>query len=104
MKRSGRLGKVKVTADGEGVVSHAGAELLREMAGFTGLIDACNSEARGERGAVLVVDRSRIIDVIARHNRRGAENVRRGLLARLHNRDRLNLRTLSLRIRSWCLV
>ena len=40
MKRSGRLGKVKVTADGEGVVSHAGAELLREMAGFTGLIDA----------------------------------------------------------------
>ena len=40
MKRSGRLGKVKVTADGEGVVSHAGAELLREMAGFSGLIDA----------------------------------------------------------------
>ena len=39
MKRSARLGKVKVTADGEGVVSHAGAELLREMAGFTGLID-----------------------------------------------------------------
>jgi hypothetical protein len=40
VKRSARLGKVKVTADGEGVVSHAGAELLREMAGFTGLIDA----------------------------------------------------------------
>jgi hypothetical protein len=40
VKRSGRLGRVKVTADGEGVVSHAGAELLREMAGFTGLIDA----------------------------------------------------------------
>jgi hypothetical protein len=31
---------VKVTADGEGVVSHAGAELLRELAGHTGLIDA----------------------------------------------------------------
>jgi hypothetical protein len=40
VKRSARLGKVKVTADGEGVVSHAGAELLREMTGFTGLIDA----------------------------------------------------------------
>ena len=40
MKRSGRLARVKVTADGEGVVSHAGAELLRELAGFTGLIDA----------------------------------------------------------------
>jgi hypothetical protein len=40
VKRSARLGKVKVTADGKGVVSHAGAELLREMAGFTGLIDS----------------------------------------------------------------
>jgi len=33
------LARVKVTADGEGVVSPAGAELLRELAGFTGLID-----------------------------------------------------------------
>jgi hypothetical protein len=40
VKHSGRLGRVKVTADGEGVVSHAGAELLREAAGYTGLIDA----------------------------------------------------------------
>jgi hypothetical protein len=40
VKRSARLGRVKVTADGKGVVSHAGAELLREMAGFTGLIDS----------------------------------------------------------------
>jgi hypothetical protein len=40
VNRSGRLARVKVTADGEGVVSHAGAELLRELAGFTGLIDA----------------------------------------------------------------
>ncbi len=39
-KRSARLARMKVTADGEGVVSHAGAELLRELAGFTGLIDA----------------------------------------------------------------
>lgn len=40
MKRSGRLARVRVTSDGEGVVSHAGAELLRELAGHTGLIDA----------------------------------------------------------------
>jgi len=40
VKRSGRLARVKVSADGEGVVSHAGAELLRELAGFTGLIGA----------------------------------------------------------------
>ena len=39
-KRSGRLGQMRVTADGQGAVSHAGAELLRELAGFTGLIDA----------------------------------------------------------------
>jgi hypothetical protein len=39
-KRSARLGRMEVTADGEGVVSHAGAELLRELAGATGLIDA----------------------------------------------------------------
>ena len=31
---------MKVTADGAGVVSHAGAELLRELAGPTGLVDA----------------------------------------------------------------
>ncbi len=35
-----RLGKTKVTSDGTGVVSHAGAELLREMAEATGLVDA----------------------------------------------------------------
>lgn len=40
MKRSGRLGRVRVRADGDGVVSHAGAELLRELAGHSGLIDA----------------------------------------------------------------
>jgi len=39
-KHSARLAKMRVTADGEGVVSHAGVELLRELAGFTGLIDA----------------------------------------------------------------
>ncbi len=39
-KRSARLGKMKVTADGDGVVSHAGTQLLAELAGFTGLIDA----------------------------------------------------------------
>ena len=31
---------MKVTADGAGVVSHAGAELLRELAGLTGLVEA----------------------------------------------------------------
>jgi hypothetical protein len=40
VKRSGRAKAVRVTADGAGVVSHAGAELLRELAVSTGLVDA----------------------------------------------------------------
>lgn len=40
MKRNRRRGRVVVTADGAGVVSHAGAGLLREMAAETGLVDA----------------------------------------------------------------
>ena len=39
MKRSRRSGRVKVSADGKGVVSHAGVALLREMAEQTGLVD-----------------------------------------------------------------
>jgi DDE family transposase len=37
VKRSGRRARVKVSADGRGVVSHAGAALLRELATETGL-------------------------------------------------------------------
>ncbi len=40
MKRSKRAPRVKVSADGAGVVSHAGVGLLREMAQETGLAEA----------------------------------------------------------------
>jgi len=40
VKRSGSRARVKVSADGKGVVSHAGAALLRELATETGLADA----------------------------------------------------------------
>jgi hypothetical protein len=40
VKRSGSGRRVKVSADGRGVVSHAGAALLRELASETGLADA----------------------------------------------------------------
>jgi len=40
MKRSKRVRRVLVSADGQGVVSHAGVCLLREMAEYTGLVDA----------------------------------------------------------------
>jgi hypothetical protein len=40
VKRSGSGRRVKVSADGKGVVSHAGTALLRELATETGLADA----------------------------------------------------------------
>jgi hypothetical protein len=40
VKRSGRRHRVKVSADENGVVSHAGTALLRELATETGLADA----------------------------------------------------------------
>ncbi len=40
MKSSKRRVRMNVTADGAGVVSHAGTELLREMAVATGLVEA----------------------------------------------------------------
>lgn len=43
MQRIGGFGKVKVSADSRGVVSHAGIGLLREMAEETGLVDAVSS-------------------------------------------------------------
>ena len=39
MKRSRKLARVKVSADGAGVVSHAGVGLLREIAEHAGLVD-----------------------------------------------------------------
>src|SRR5436305_4741808 len=43
VNRSGRRHRVKVSADGRGVVSHAGTALLRELATETGLADAVTS-------------------------------------------------------------
>ena len=40
MKRNGSVRRLKVSADGEGVVSHAGMAMLRELAGYTGLVRA----------------------------------------------------------------
>ena len=40
VKRNGSVRRLKVSADGEGVVSHAGMAMLRELAGYTGLVRA----------------------------------------------------------------
>ncbi|MGH9131000.1 MAG: IS1380 family transposase, partial [Acidimicrobiales bacterium] len=47
MKRSAAIGRPIVSADGTGVVSHAGAELLRELARETGLVDAWDDSLIG---------------------------------------------------------
>ena len=41
--------KITVTADGQGVVSHAGSRLLADLADRTGLTDALNEALNGRR-------------------------------------------------------
>lgn len=43
MNRSRKLARVKVSADGAGVVSHAGVGLLRELAEYTGPVDGISA-------------------------------------------------------------
>lgn len=62
MKATSTRPKLKVTADGKGVASHAGTRLLAEMADATGLTDAlskamapvCKRKRRHDPGRVLV--------------------------------------------------
>ena len=54
VNRTARLGTVEVTADGEGLVSHAGAALLVELAdrvGLTGGLSEALIETRERRSA-----------------------------------------------------
>jgi Transposase DDE domain group 1 len=54
VKPAARLGTVEVTADGEGLVSHAGAALLVELAdrvGLTGALSGALAETRERRSA-----------------------------------------------------
>ena len=43
VKRSKGFRRVQVSADGAGVVSHAGVGLLREMAEYTGLVEGVSA-------------------------------------------------------------
>jgi hypothetical protein len=47
VKRSKRVRRVVVSADGHGVVSHAGVGLLREMAEYTGLVEGVTDALTG---------------------------------------------------------
>jgi hypothetical protein len=47
VKRSKPVRRVVVSADGHGVVSHAGVGLLRKMAGYTGLVEGVTDALTG---------------------------------------------------------
>ena len=75
MKRSARPGRVKVTADGEGVVSHAGSELLREMSEFTGLSATWDAAFLGTYKALPIHFRGRVLADMAVAIADGADSI-----------------------------
>jgi hypothetical protein len=65
MQRNRRSRRVKVSADGRGVVSHAGVGLLREMAEETGLVDAVTDALIGTYAGVPVHPPGRVFTDLA---------------------------------------
>ena len=56
---------MKVSADGEGVVSHAGLGMLREMAEYTGLVKALNGALVGTYRGVPIHAPGRVLSDLA---------------------------------------
>jgi hypothetical protein len=75
VNRSAASGRVKVTADGEGVVSHAGAELLREVAQFSGLTGAWDAALLGTYKALPIHFPGRVLADIAVAIADGADSI-----------------------------
>ncbi|MGH9103482.1 MAG: IS1380 family transposase [Acidimicrobiales bacterium] len=75
MKRSAASGRVKVTADGEGIVSHAGAELLRETAQFSGLAGAWDAALLGTYKALPIHFPGRVLSDMAVGIADGADSI-----------------------------
>jgi len=65
MKRTARLGTVEVTADGEGLVSHAGVALLVELADRVGLTGALSGALAGTRERCSAHDPGRVLRDVA---------------------------------------
>ena len=65
MKSSKRSPRVKVSADGTGVVSHAGVGLLREVAEYTGLSDAVTAALLGTYKGIPVHAPGRVFTDLA---------------------------------------
>jgi hypothetical protein len=65
VKPEARLGTVEVTADGEGLVSHAGVALLVELADRVGLTDALSDALTGTRERRSAHDPGRVLRDVA---------------------------------------
>jgi hypothetical protein len=65
VKRNKRVRRVVVSADGHGVVSHAGVGLLREMAEYTGLVDGVTAALIGTYRGVPVHAPGRVFSDLA---------------------------------------
>ncbi len=65
MTRVGRRFTVDVTADGEGLVSHAGSALLAQVADKTGLTRALSRELAGRKQRRSGYDQGRVIRDLA---------------------------------------
>jgi hypothetical protein len=75
MRRSAGRGRVKVTADGDGVVSHAGTQLLRELARDTGLAGAWDAALIGTYKAVPIHFPGRVLTDMAVAIADGADSI-----------------------------
>ena len=65
MKRNKRVRRVVVSADGQGVVSHAGVGLLREMAEYTGLVEGVTDALIGTYKGIPVHPPGRVFTDLA---------------------------------------
>ncbi len=65
VKRTARVGTVEVTADGEGLVSHAGAALLVELADRAGVTAALSEALASSRERRSAHDPGRVIRDVA---------------------------------------
>ena len=75
VKRNKQRGRVVVSADGAGVVSHAGVGLLREMAQGTGLIDGITQALIGTYRGVPVHAPGRVFADLAAAVADGADAI-----------------------------
>lgn len=66
---------MKVSADGEGVVSHAGLGMLREMAEYTGLVNALNGALVGTYRGVPIHAPGRVLSDLAAAVADGADAI-----------------------------